>query len=160
FVDPGGVRLRVMTSTEEHRLPVAPGSCIDKISWFPDETKLLLTGDIGNRGKSSLWTLSIFGGSPQALIDHANLGPLSSDGALIAFERSHKEIWVMNAQGGQAHRIITAPGTDRVAQPMPLPNGQGIFFGRWNTPGPGFATAESSDLDGKRVRVYFRIPEF
>jgi Tol biopolymer transport system component len=52
-------------------------------------------------GKLSLWSVSIFGGSPRLLADDGRAGSLSPDGSHIAFQRYDfgREEWVMRADG-------------------------------------------------------------
>ncbi len=64
--------------------------------WFPDGSRLLVTR-AEHPGKASLWSISVFGGSPRQLVDDASGGSVSPDGTHIAFLRgslSYNGLWV------------------------------------------------------------------
>jgi Tol biopolymer transport system component len=150
-----------MQTGESHSLPIPDGYHIRTIEWFPDENRLLLTSDEDARFPG-LWIISVSGGPPHVLDDKAHEAAISPDGRLIVCTRSgYREIWLMNAQGGQRHRIMTAPGDDLVGRrPVFFPNGKRILFGRLHpTNGPDVGTIESSNLEGKEVHLAFAVED-
>jgi DNA-binding winged helix-turn-helix (wHTH) protein len=106
YSDTTGVYVRHIDTGETRPLPLP--SALDAIptSWFPDGTHLLLGsgetlhgfGPPSKDGISSLWKVSLLGGSPQRLMDNASGGTVSPDGSKIAFLRSDATglagIWV------------------------------------------------------------------
>ncbi len=161
YAEPGGIQLRPMQTRESHSLPISAGFYIRTIEWFPDETRLLLASAEGTRFPG-LWIISVFGGPPHLLDDQAHEGAISPDGTSIVCTRaSYKEIWLMNAHGGNAHRIMTAPADDLIGRrPVFFPNGKRILFGRLHpTNGEAVGTIESSDLEGKQVRPFFPVQD-
>jgi serine/threonine protein kinase len=155
YADPGGIHVRVLKTGKTHALAVPARSYVRTIAWFPDETKLVFNASIGSVQDWGLWTISIFGGSPQVLDDEAGDVAVSPDGSLIAFPRLWKEIWVLNVQSGKAHRIVPALGKDLVGRPVFFPDGKRILFARRSIEDPDAVTVESTDLDGGQVRAAF-----
>jgi serine/threonine protein kinase len=83
---------------------------ITESSWFPDSMALLASMEEGKG--SSIWKLSILGGTPQKLRDGATAQSVSPDGSLIAFTVGgaplRSELWVMDLKGDDARRITTS----------------------------------------------------
>src|SRR5207302_1648134 len=50
------------------------------VSWFPDGSHVLATRVASLGEKPSLWSVSVFGGSPRKLMDAAALGAVSPEG--------------------------------------------------------------------------------
>ena len=54
----------------------------------------------------TIWSTSLFGGTPRKLRSHSAWPVVSPDGSSIAFLREHRrEIWVMGANGENPHKI-------------------------------------------------------
>jgi DNA-binding winged helix-turn-helix (wHTH) protein/Tol biopolymer transport system component len=139
FADRTGFFLRVVATGETHPVSI-PGQVrtypAEKdpgpfaVSWFPDGSHVLATRVASLGEKPSLWNVSVLGGSPRKLMDAAELGAVSSDGAQIVFVRGdfgHQEIWQMQSDGGQARRIFTQPGANYESVVW-SPDGHGIAF--------------------------------
>jgi len=139
FADRTGFFLRVVATGETHPVPI-PGQMrtypAEKdpgpfaVSWFPDGSHVLATRVASLGEKPSLWSVSVFGGSPRKLMDAAALGAVSPDGTQIVFVRgdfAHQEIWQMQSDGGQARKIFGQPGANYESVVW-SPDGQGIAF--------------------------------
>src|SRR5205823_5298529 len=124
FADRTGFFLRVVATGETHPVPI-PGQMrtypAEKdpgpfaVSWFPDGSHVLATRVASLGEKPSLWSVSVFGGSPRKLMDAAVLGAVSPDGTQIVFVRgefAHQEIWQMQSDRGQARKIFGQPGAN------------------------------------------------
>jgi WD40 repeat protein len=120
-------------------------------SWFPDGTHLLVARLEGPMQTRSLWSLSLLGASPRKLIDNAGPGLVSPDGSRIAFlptSQWGRELWVMNADGSNPHKIAAADqaeqSSSRENQIFPFvwsPDGQRVAY----IEGHGSPTVEPAD---------------
>ena len=173
----GKLFIQVVRSGEKRSLAMPEGFYPTDASWFPDGTKLLLSrlenrwiqvkGQAIRQTDSSLWSLSILGGAPQKIVDHAGNAAgirlqghasVSPDGSLVAFnrfdpERQTTDIWLAGASGEGPHRIRapSEPGQGDFG-PVWSSNGQRLFYVRI------FGTAhsiESCDLAGAKVTTLF-----
>jgi eukaryotic-like serine/threonine-protein kinase len=162
YADKSGIYLRLLETGEIHPLPTPPGSTIFALSWFPEGTKLLASGGAGQPNvSSSIWAISILGGAPLKLRDHAGAASVALDGTHIAFTSgttfgsNGKEIWVMRANGEEPHRIVAGSEGDGFPGALWFPNGQRLLYGRLHL-GPDAAakiTIESRDLKGGPANV-------
>src|SRR5712691_11813450 len=110
FSDKTGFYLRQIDSGETHPLNLPAAFTAVPVAWYPDGTHLLATSVEGPKASSSLWQISIMGGSPRKLIDDGRLASVSRDGSQIAFVRGpnlNEEIWVMQGNGEKPRRLVT-----------------------------------------------------
>jgi len=113
FTDRTGFFLRQLGTGETHPIAIQDNWKTYAVSWFPDGSHVLATRTAFPGEQPSLWNVSIFGGSPRKLIDSAERGVVSPDGSQIAFVRgdySRQEIWLMQANGEQEHKILGETG--------------------------------------------------
>jgi Tol biopolymer transport system component/DNA-binding winged helix-turn-helix (wHTH) protein len=113
FTDRTGLFLRVLSTGETHSLPLSSGARTRPISWFPDGIHLLATvrGTFGE--PSSLWSISVLGGSPRKLMDGGDGRAVSLDGSRIVFVRGeplNQSIWLMLANGEGSRKLVGEPG--------------------------------------------------
>ena len=83
YTDGAGIYLKLMGTGETHPVPLPANFSAHVDDWFPDGSHLLVSQQ--EPGKLSLWSVSIFGGSPRVLANDASGGSLSPDGSHIAF---------------------------------------------------------------------------
>ena len=106
YADNMGIFLKLIRTGETHSVPLPPDFSARVDDWFPDGSHLLVSRD-EQPWKSSLWSISVFGGSPRLLVHDGSAGSLSPDGAHIAFRRVDlspsgfvgEEEWVMRSDG-------------------------------------------------------------
>jgi Tol biopolymer transport system component/DNA-binding winged helix-turn-helix (wHTH) protein len=132
FADRAGLFLRVVGTGETH--PVAlPGSLkTSYVNWFPDGGHVLIASTLSPTEKPSLWNASVFGGSPVKLADNGDHGAVSPDGSKIVFlrgEYGREEIWHMQPDGQEPHKILGQPG-DNFQSVVWSPDGRHIAFVR------------------------------
>lgn len=104
--------------------------------WSPDGKKVLYFSDIG--GVKQLHVMNADGSGVTRISnssEHEWMHDWSPDGKQIVFTRSRncgvqRDIWMMNADGSNAHPIAFAPGTDEFANPRFSPDGGRIAFQR------------------------------
>jgi len=112
FADRTGMFLRVIGTGETHSIVLPEGFRAKPTSWFPDGSHLLVTAWAGSE-PSSVWSISVLGGSPRKLIDNADARSVSPDGSEIAFvkgDMTRQEIWVMSAGGERLRKIAGEAG--------------------------------------------------
>src|SRR5277367_259646 len=113
FADRSGLFLRVVGTGETHPITLPPTLKAGYVTWFPDGSHILVARNWSASEKPSLWSASVFGGSPRKLIDNADHGAVSPDGSQIVFlrgEYGREEIWQMQSEGESAHKILGQPG--------------------------------------------------
>jgi eukaryotic-like serine/threonine-protein kinase len=169
--------MQTVSSGESRAIPLPEGFRIAAASWFPDSTRLLLRrseemqriqvkGEEAIVLEESLWSLSILGGPPQKIVDHA-AGPyvtlfdspsVSPDGSLVAFNRNGPEgktveLWVVGTNGEQPHKV-RAPSAPNQGYfgPVWSSSGQRLFYLRDEDDA---RSIESCDLRGEQVTNIF-----
>ncbi len=73
YSDDTGIYLKLLRTGETHPVQLPPGFSGRVDDWFPDGTGFLVTR-AEQAGKASLWSISVFGGSPRHLADDASGG--------------------------------------------------------------------------------------
>jgi eukaryotic-like serine/threonine-protein kinase len=125
YDDQQGIHLQLIETGETHDVPFPPGIQAGQALWefnvwYPDSTRFL--AEVVIPGKpDSLWSVPIFGGTPQELMEEQSAGEpilpggigISPDGSSIAFGKSNgplgaREIWLMGAHGESPHKILSA----------------------------------------------------
>jgi DNA-binding winged helix-turn-helix (wHTH) protein/Tol biopolymer transport system component len=137
YTDSTGVYLKLIRTGETHPVPLPPNFSANLDDWFPDGSHLLVSrdeppgkrdGTLPKIGKS-LWSISVFGGSPRQLADDGAGGSVSPDGSRIAFQRSDfgREEWVMRCDGTDQVKVA-ADQSSWVGQPRWSPDGNRIAY--------------------------------
>jgi Tol biopolymer transport system component/DNA-binding winged helix-turn-helix (wHTH) protein len=130
FADRTGVFLRQVGTGETHPISVPENGHTYCLSWYPDGSHVLATSTASPAEQPSLWSVSVFGGTPRKIMDGAERGIVSPEGSQIAFIRGdygHQEIWEMQANGEQAHKILGEPG-DNIDALVWSPDGRHIAY--------------------------------
>jgi Tol biopolymer transport system component/DNA-binding winged helix-turn-helix (wHTH) protein len=134
YADNTGVYLKQIRTGETHPTPLPPNFSAHVDDWFPDGSHFLVSRK-EQSGKTSLWSISVFGGSPRPLADDASGGSVSPDGARVAFRRAEltnngllsREIWVMRSDGTDPIKVAPDKGS-RVGTPTWSPDGKRIAY--------------------------------
>jgi len=130
YADNTGIYLKLIRTGETHPVPLPADFSAHVEDWFPDGSHLLVTRQEPPR-KLSLWSVSIFGGTPRVLANNALGGSLSPDGSHIAFRGgdSGREEWVMRSDGTDQIKVA-ADKSSFVGQPTWSPDGNRIAYVR------------------------------
>ena len=162
-LDEGGLSLRSIDSGESSALRIPEGFTLAGypfvlISWFPDGSRLLLSGRSSD-GKPYVWALPVLGGRARKLIVGGEFATISRDGKHLAFVRAGKEgndLWCSGAQGEDPRPIVSSDSSGSISLwGVWSPNGHRLMYERITANARGFnAYLESCDLGGHR-RVAF-----
>jgi len=141
YADNTGVYLKLIRTGETHPVSLPPDFSGHVEDWFPDGSHLLVTRQELPL-KLSLWSVSIFGGSPRVLANDASGGSLSPDGSHIAFRGggSGREEWVMRSDGTDQAKVA-ADKSSFVGQPAWSPDSSRIAYVRMYF---GYRSSQSS----------------
>jgi DNA-binding winged helix-turn-helix (wHTH) protein/Tol biopolymer transport system component len=110
YADPSGVYIKQLRNGETHRLALPENLQARVEDWFPDGAHLLISSE-DQSGKPSLWTLSVFGGSPHLLAEAAAGASVSPDGSHIVYAHANRisdlgwEQWIMHSDGTDPVRV-------------------------------------------------------
>jgi DNA-binding winged helix-turn-helix (wHTH) protein/Tol biopolymer transport system component len=151
YSDLTGIHLRLLSTGEERQIPSpagVPAAVSYVASWFPTGTELLAhSRDTGGHG--SMWAVSIMGRSSREIRGDGWGWGLSPDGTRIAFSPSGagfgREIWVMDSQGNNPHKVIGVPEDEFLWSVCWSPDGHRLAYARAHRAG---RLMESCDLNG------------
>ncbi|MBZ5658266.1 MAG: protein kinase [Acidobacteriia bacterium] len=121
YIDPRGLHINSINTGESRTVP-QPGGLKDQrmkqvAVWFPDSARFLVNAypsaaewNEWSSVNGSIWTVSVLGGAPTKLRDHAIAWSVSPDGSLVSFgtnkgKLGEREIWLMRPNGEQARKF-------------------------------------------------------
>jgi eukaryotic-like serine/threonine-protein kinase len=154
YTDANGLYTRIIDTGETRPIQVKPeGMRFWDVSWYPDNTRLLVTGPSAKGEIMSLYSVSIFGGSPRRLQDDIWRSAVSPDGTAIAFIRARnprRDVWVMGSGGEQPRRLVQGDTGDTFWQVGWSPDSRRVVYGKsGGIAGVGAATSiECADRNG------------
>jgi len=117
-------------------LSAPEGLRVDRIAWFADGSKLLLSGSLqGDEAiehyRPDIWMMPLNGASAEKAIADGRDAVPSPDGAWIAYTSADQSaIWVSRANGGERRQLAEAGRTTTFSALIWSPNGKRIAFGR------------------------------
>lgn len=139
YADNTGMYVKLIHTGETHSVPLPPSFAADVDNWSPDGSHLLVSRREQTE-QSSLWSISIFGGSAHKLADHASKASFSPDGSHIAFLRADpdhdsvsQEEWIMRSDGSDQLKIASEKSETEVGAPTWSPDSQRIAYVRTNS---------------------------
>lgn len=154
YTDRNGVFLRLIETGETTRISIAGPQTFWELSWFPDGTRLLLTGPSESGQEMSVYSLPVLGGVPRKLQDDVWRAAVSPDGRTIAFLRATypvHDIWLMDTTGERPRRVIAGGALQMFWQVGWSPDSSRIVYGTSVSSGPSIRTADLAGQDERTV---------
>jgi eukaryotic-like serine/threonine-protein kinase len=121
YSDRRGTYIKLIDTGETRTVPLLEALKDQNVKWdagfwFPDSTRFLVNLhpatelDDFSSVTSSIWAVSVLGGAPTKLRDHAVVWSVSPDGSLVSFgtnkgKLGEREIWLMGPNGEQARKL-------------------------------------------------------
>ena len=145
YSDNRGLHLKVVGTGETHTTP-QPEELRSQnvrwgvVGWFPGNTRFLVNAYPATEewrdwssATASIWTVSVLGGAPTKLRDHALGCAISPDGTQISFETNQgklgdREVWFMGPNGEQARKIYQAEEAAAMDCSGWTPDGKHYFY--------------------------------
>jgi Tol biopolymer transport system component len=122
---------------------------------------LLVSGPVAQE-KQGIWMISVIGATLKKMRDDAYDASLSHDGSQIVFRDAvTRDIWVMNADGGDAKLFLKHGNGDHLFAPTWFPNGKRILYGKFHDANDqSVLELESRDLKAGDPVVLVSNPQF
>jgi Tol biopolymer transport system component len=147
YSDLTGLHLRLIDSGETNTVEIPGAGEINRVLWFPDGSKLIVSGEGADKGaRPAIWSASIVGGSPRKLAQDGLEASVSPDGSQIAFvDVDRKHISIMGANGEDPHHVLSGSAEETFYLPHLAGDGR-LGFGRVrsSTDGSGNIKSEVS----------------
>src|SRR5439155_689758 len=122
YSDTRGLHIKLLDTGETRTVPKQEALKDQSVkwevgAWFPDSTRFLVnihpSTEEWNEWSSvttSIWAVSVLGGAPTKIRDHAVAWAISPDGSLVSFgtnkgKLGEREIWLMGPNGEQARKF-------------------------------------------------------
>jgi eukaryotic-like serine/threonine-protein kinase len=167
FADQTGTYIRVLRTGETSRIVSAETLDVTGVSWFPDGTGLAATAIKRDQQGVGIWTISLQG-TPRRLRENGIVSAITPDGSQIIFLglintlRGWAEdgIWAMDADGGNAHRVLPPAEGDAEYTSIGLsPDGKNILYILGGaSQGEPHAVLGISDVAGGAAKVILSDP--
>jgi len=162
YTDVNGMHLKLI-ETGETRLIPQPEALMGKTvewriapEWFPDSTRFVADAHPAGQSPafwssegSSIWLVSVLGGSPRKLRDDAIANSISPDGSLISFATNKgrlgdRETWLMGPGGENARKLFETDENSAIGALHWFPHGQRVWYENLNPDGAGPVTRDLS----------------
>jgi DNA-binding winged helix-turn-helix (wHTH) protein/Tol biopolymer transport system component len=104
-------------------------------NWAGDGARIIATASVPGRAPS-IWSVPVIGGAPHEIREDATATGVTRDGAWVAFTTREnaigddREIWMMTADGEQAHKIYDGGEHTSFAGPEWSPDGKRMAYVR------------------------------
>jgi eukaryotic-like serine/threonine-protein kinase len=153
YNDTRGLHLKLIDTGETHTVPQPEalkdqGAQWEIGSWFPDSARFLLNlrpseekFNDGSSVNSSIWAVSVLGGAPTKVRDHAFAWSVSPDGSMVSFgtnmgKLGPREIWLMGLNGEQMRKLYETDNEDStICCLLWSPDGKRYWYASTNASG-------------------------
>jgi serine/threonine protein kinase/DNA-binding winged helix-turn-helix (wHTH) protein/Tol biopolymer transport system component len=166
YADQTGIRLQLIDTGETRTIPQPQGLAYkvtgwSPVGWFPDGTRLLAQVTSWSGEHSSLWVISMMGGTPREIREGALAWSVSPDGSLIAFTSSwfNSDIWLMGPNGEEPRKVVATNEGGSFNWVVWSPDSRRIAYERSRFVPEGWqGDIESRDLKGGQPAVLLSDP--
>ena len=163
YSDAKGMHIKIFGTDETRSVPQPQALKNDNLkwdigAWFPDSTRFLANAhpasenaeDLSSK-TSSIWTVSVQGGTPREIRDNAIPYGISPDGNVIAYgankgKLGNREIWLMQPDGERARKLFATDENSAIGDAMWSRGDQRMLFIHTDESGD---TLLSGDLKGQ-----------
>jgi dipeptidyl aminopeptidase/acylaminoacyl peptidase len=148
YTDPQLLTIQTLPSGETRSIPLGSGVAPGRVIWYPDATRLLVGEKVAD--SYSIFVYSILSGKLSLLRENALNPVVSPDGTRIVYaDGSIRELWLMDENGENPRRLLTATAPDKLYAMSWSPNGRRVWFARehWDKEQETI-TLETCDLRG------------
>ena len=147
FSDTMGMHVKLIATDETHSVAAPEGLNINgavweipSSAWFPDSTRFVAnahpaqeTKDDWSSSSCSVWTVSILGGSPHRLRDHAVSWSVSPDGSSVSFSANKgnlgdRELWLMGPNAEQPRKLFEVGDSGAVCCLRFFPGAKSAYY--------------------------------
>lgn len=116
---------------EVQAVPARADFRIDRIAWWPDESRLLVSGYVTATQAPAIWIVPLNGAPPYLLRDGARDGSPSPDGTRVVFTQSDQsEIWTMDLGSQLAHKVVAGRNIDSFPVVLWSSDGKHVIYQR------------------------------
>jgi DNA-binding winged helix-turn-helix (wHTH) protein/Tol biopolymer transport system component len=134
YSDHFGVSVRSIDAGLDRLLPSPPSFRVDRITWYPEDTRLLVSGVETASEKSQVWVVSLRAEAPHLLLEDAGQAVVSIDGSKLAFTRhGDAEVWVAGSRGEKQRRLVAGAEGDIVSSLLWSPREDRLVYVRRRT---------------------------
>ena len=151
YADATGISLLTLARQETVALKAPQNFQADKISWYPDQLKILVSGFDRGSAVPQIWTVFVTGLPPHHFENEARNGSPSPDGSRILFttNKDH-EIWIAGLEGDGARALVVSRSGEYFPVAFWSADGQRVsFLERRNEPDQGIY--QSVDMTSGRI---------
>lgn len=173
YSDMRGMHLKLIDSSETRTVSQPEGLKNQSVKWeigvwFPDSTRFLVNAHPSTEqwnewssAGTSIWAVSVLGGPPTRLRDHAVVWSVSPDGSTVSFgtnkgNRGEREIWLMGPNGEQARKFYEVNEDSAICCLGWSPDGKRYAYISTNASGD---TMLSQDTKGGPATTLFQSSE-
>ena len=170
YTDTHGLHLKFIDTGETRTVPKPEALKDQSVKWyglwFPDSTRLVVNLHPGteewNSVTNSIWVVSVRGGAPTKLRDHAIAWSVSPDGSLVSFgtnsgKLGELEVWLMGPNGEQARKFQETDENHAICCLTWSPDGKQYLYISTDSSGD---TVLSRDVKGGPPVTLFQPSEF
>lgn len=127
----GPIQLRRMNDGFTRQLNTPPDFRIDRIAWFSDSKRLLISGSRALEQRPDIWVISTGAGAPRHILANFTGGVPSPDGARIAVTNAGgTAIWVMDSNGESPRYVRGGDATTAFTSLIWSPDSKRVAYHR------------------------------
>jgi len=124
----GAMLVRSIENKRTRLLRHPPSIVVEKMSWFPDLTALLVVGRSLSDGNSSAWIVRLDDVDAKLVRENIDTASLSPDGSRIAFTSADsREIWLTHLKANLPARMLVSTGENE-SFPLVIWSAKGTYL--------------------------------